>query len=253
MRRNLIVTTLALAALPLFGQDRGTRHVPGSGVIDEPGSYIITGGLPGKSNAGTIVIAANDVSLNLNGHTLSGQGGNQGIGVHIRSASGVRVTNGNLSNFAVGLLVEGSRNVHIENLLVRGQGLAVSAPPPETGIMIIQSRNVAVVNNGFYNVGLGVFVRGGMSSGNRIAGNTITAGTNGALGICYNPAPADSSGPRGDLVYGNLITGFGTGIQMSENSAANVLKENTIAYRMMAVDIRNVTNLDIDNTKVQLP
>jgi hypothetical protein len=34
---------------------------------------------------------------------------------------------------------------------------------------------------------------------------------------------------------------------------ANVTKENTIAYRVMAVDFKNATNLDMNNTKVQLP
>src|SRR5687767_15493083 len=49
---------------------------------------------------------------------------------------------------------------------------------------------------------LGVFVRGGGSGGNRIAGNTITGGEDGQLGICYNPTDTGgSAGPAGDLVY----------------------------------------------------
>ena len=50
--------------------------------------------------------------------------------------------------------------------------------------------------------GLGIFVRGGMSTGNRIANNTITAGSNGIFAICYNPTPDDPMGPRGRYDYG---------------------------------------------------
>jgi parallel beta-helix repeat protein len=116
----------------------------------------------------------------------------------------------------------------------RGEGPAVTAPPPETGIMIVQSKNVVVTRNSIFNTGLGIFVRGGGSSGNRIEGNTVTGGSNALLGVCYNPAPGDPMGPRGDLFRANLISGFGVGIQMSPSSMANVTQENTIVFRMAA-------------------
>jgi hypothetical protein len=171
----------------------------------------------------------------------------------IDGARGVKVFNGSLSNLAFGVIVNNSNNVVLQDLRIRAQGLPITALPPETGVMIVQSKNVVVADNAIYNIGLGIFVRGGSSGGNRIANNTITANTNGALGICYNPAGGDSRGPRGDLIEGNLITGFPTGISISEASMSNVFRGNTIAYLSADVSNMNETNIVSDNTAVQLP
>jgi hypothetical protein len=245
------MAALALT-LPLTAQDRGSRNVPSHGFITEPGNYVLAGNL-GPSFGAAITNSASDVSLDLNGRSLTGPGGNRGTGILISNASGVRVFNGNIANYGFGVVVEGSRSVRLEGIHIRGLGLAVTAPPPEVGIMIVQSRNVVVEHNALYNVGLGVFVRGGMSWGNRIAGNTITAGTNGVFGICYNPAPGDPQGPTGDLIGGNLISGFPVGVQLSDNSASNVFKGNTIAFTNSAFESRNLSNMDLENTKVRLP
>lgn len=251
-------TKAAIAAIVMCGlavaKDEG-RPVPGNGVIDSPGNYVLQGDRRSFSTGrAAIEITASDVTLDLNGTMISGPGGKLGVGVRIMGASGVRVTNGLLSNLAFGVIVMNSRNVVLKDLQIRGEGLPIVALPPETAIMIVQSRNVVVEDNAIYNTGLGIFVRGGMSTGNRIANNTITAGMNGALGICYNPADADPMGPRGDLIYGNVVSGFGTGIQASASSVANVFKANTIFYRTgKAVELMNDTNMDMDNVKVMLP
>ncbi len=251
-------TRAAMAAIVMCGlavAGDGARPVPGTGVIDSPGNYILQGDRRSFSTGrAAIEISASDVTLDLNGTMIAGPGGKVGVGVRIIGASGVRVKNGLLSNLAFGVIVMNSRNVVLKNLQIRGQGLPIVALPPETAIMIVQSRNVVVEDNAIYNTGLGIFVRGGMSGGNRIANNTLTAGTNGALGICYNPADGDPMGPRGDLIYGNLVSGFGTGIQASDMSMANVFKSNTLLYRGgMAIELLNSTNMDMDNVKLMLP
>jgi parallel beta-helix repeat protein len=151
------------------------------------------------------------------------------------------------------VIVENSNDVTLANLHIRGEGLTVTAPPPETAIMVMQSRGVVIRNNTIYNTGLGVFVRGGRSGGNLITGNTITGGTNAILGICYNPTDSDMNGPRGDLISDNLISGFNIGIQFSDRSMANLSRGNTIAYRSMAFDIRNNTNKEVGSESAQLP
>jgi len=249
---KLFVITLALTTA-LIAQDRGARAVPQWGIIDTPGNYVLLNDATQRSNGVGILITASNVSIDLNGNAVTGPGGSRGTGIHIRGANGVRVSNGHIVNHAFGVIVESSNNVMLTKLQISGEGLAVPAPPPETAIMILQSKNVVVKDNSIYNTGLGIFVRGGRSWGNRIENNTITGGTNAALGICYNPAPNDPQGPRGDLVAHNLVTGFNIGLQFSDNSMANVTKENTIAYRVSAVDFKNASNLDMNNTKIQLP
>jgi hypothetical protein len=241
-----IVSLLVVCAAAVSAQDHA-RPVFNGEIIDSPGNYSLI------RDIGAVVISANDVTLDLNGYSINGPGGRNGTGVTIRGARGVEVFGGSISDFGFGLVVENSANVVLRNLRIRAQGLAVPAPPPETGIMIVQSSNVVVEKNALYNVGLGVFVRGGMSRGNRIANNTITAGTNGALGICYNPAPTDPLGPRGDLVYNNLVSGFNTAVALSDMSVANVFRENTLIYRIAAFTSPNASNMDLDNTKVVLP
>jgi parallel beta-helix repeat protein len=248
---NTRTLILFAASLTLAGQERGAQSVPGTGIIDQPGNYVLVANGNARASM-AIAITASGVSLDLNGHELSGPGGLRGTGIQIRGASGVRVFNGTLANNAFNVVVENSANVELRNLLIRGQGIAVAAPPPEVGIMIVQSRNVVVENNAIYNVGLGVFVRGSRSWGNRIANNTITAGSNGLLGVCYNPAPGDPGTPRGDLISGNLITGFNTGVQFTMPSRANILRDNAIAYLMMAVENQTGMNEDVNNAKVQL-
>jgi hypothetical protein len=55
------------------------------------------------------------------------------------------------------------------------------------------------------------------------------------------------------LIEGNLITGFPTGISISEASMSNVFRGNTIAYLSADVSNMNETNIVSDNTAVQLP
>jgi hypothetical protein len=254
----MTTTSAAMAAMltlagALFGAQDG-RPVPGTGIIDMPGNYVLQGDRRSFSNErAALQILSNDVTLDLNGFSLNGPGGKMGVGLRINGARGVRVMNGIISNQAFGVMVNNSSNVMITGLLIRGEGLPILSAPPETAIMIVQSRNVVVEHNAIYNTGLGIFVRGGMSGGNRIAHNTLSAGTNGALGICYNPADTDPKGPSGDLVYGNSISGFGTGIQASATSTYNVFKGNTIFFTGgTAVELLNPMNMDMDNTKVDL-
>jgi hypothetical protein len=248
-----VIALLLGAGLPIFGQNRH-QPIATRGTIDSPGSYVLIRDLTINSAADSAIrITASGVTLDLNGYQISGPGGNMGVGITIAGASGVKVTNGSLSALAMGVVVMNSNNVSLSGLQIRGQDVAVTAPPPEVGVMIVQSKAVSVENNVISNVGLGVFVRGGQSGGNRIMNNTITAGMNGLLAICYNPAPGDDNGPRGDLIDNNLMSGFGTGLSFSSMSLYNVVKDNTIFYKTSAFESASATNQDLMNTKMQLP
>ena len=114
------------------------------------------------------------------------------------------------------------------------------------GLPIRGISEVVVTNNSIYSTGLGIFVRGGRSSGNRISDNTITAGTGfAALGICYNPTPSDSHGPRGDLISGNVITSYPTSLQFSPKSLSNVAMGNSFIYITEGFS-GNTTDMDVN-------
>ena len=92
-----------------------------------------------------------------------------------------------------------------------------------------------------------------MSSGNRIANNTVTAGSNGIFAICYNPTPDDPMGPRGDTITGNLLSGYSIGVSLVSTSGNNVFWGNTIVFKNSAWESLNATNLFQDNVEMQLP
>jgi Periplasmic copper-binding protein (NosD) len=258
MKPSLSLVLAVAAVVPcLTAQSQMPRSLQvnfsGTTVIDEPGAYIMPRDMDIPNDRVAIDITASGVTLDLGGRSLRGPGGKLGTGIRINNAQGVRIYNGRISNFAFNVTVANSANVVIKDLQITGQGLVITAPPPEVGIMIVQSRGVTVENNSLYNVGLGIFVRGGMSFGNRIAHNIVTAGMNGIIGICYNPAPGDPTGPRGDLLYANHVTGYATGIQMATSAPANVLQNNFVAHRGKGIENLNTTNVVEGNTQILLP
>jgi hypothetical protein len=235
----------------VFAQ-RVQRFIASNTVLEEPGTYILVRDLSAAGDA-AITIRASNVTLDLNGNRISGPGTNTGTGILVSGATGVTIKNGYLRDHGFGVTVMNSNSVTLERLSITGRGIAVAAPPPEVGIMIVNSKAVTVKHNNIYSVGLGVFVRGTESRGNHIFENTITANLNGLLGICYNPAPGGTGGPRGDTVERNAISGFENAIQVNAGGP-NVFKNNTLLYLMQAFEIAEGNMVeDIDNTKVELP
>jgi nitrous oxidase accessory protein NosD len=222
--------------------------------ITRPGSYRLQRDLRLREAGAAVTITAGGVSLDLAGHTLAGPGGTVGTGILIEGADGVSVRNGTLGGFAFGVQVVNSTNVKVQSLQISGAD-AGGPPPGEVGVLILNSRGVEVFRNVITQVFLGVFVRGGGSGGNRIAENTLSAGVNGQLGICYNPDGLGTpAGPRGDLVYNNLVSGFNIGVQTSAESAGNIFRENDIAFRQQAVQELSPAGANVfaENTAVDL-
>jgi parallel beta-helix repeat protein len=244
---------LPLLAAALVAQPSGLRSIASPTTIDQSGSYILTADLfiPGSVGVG-IAITASDVWLDLNGHTITAPGNLSGAGIRIVNAQNVTVKNGNIVNALMGAVVMNSINVRLEGLNIRSTGMPPTAPPPEIGIMLVQTRNSVVQNNMIYNAALGIFVRGSRSFGNRIEGNTILGTTTGAFGICYNPADGDTNAPKGDLVTRNLIRGYNVAVQISSRADYNVITGNTLLYAVEGILNENATNVAKDNTLVKI-
>jgi len=214
--------------------DEGPSNSGGKLVITRPGSYTLRRGIKVREPGDAVVITASDVSLDLNGHTLMGPGGKQGVGVRIEDATGVRVHGGIIARFGTGVQVAGSSNVRVEGLQIYAED-GGGPPPGEVGILILNSRGVSIERNLISQTFLGIFVRGAASAGNRIAFNTLTGGANGQIGICYNPdGSGDPTGPSGDLVYNNLSSRWNVGIQTSAGTSGNIFRENALAYFQVA-------------------
>jgi hypothetical protein len=255
---SVVRTAVLAAAAGLLSQaayaQTGVRPISKPTVIREPGSYILTRSLSLESVGSAIVIAADNVTVNLNGHTLSGPGGKQGVGVLVEGASGAHVFGGIVTRFGTGVEVRDANNVRIDALHIQGED-AGGPPPGEVGVLILNSRAVFVERNVISRTFLGIFVRGGGSGGNRIAENTLTGDAAGQLAICYNPdgSDPDAAGPSGDLVYNNLISRWNLGIQTSTGTFGNVFRENDIAYFQTAIqELGPGQNVFEENTTVAI-
>ena len=248
----LLLLSATAAAFAQADARRPLQFNSGSpAVISEPGTYVLTRDISTRSGT-ALMITANNVTLDLNGFTLQGPGQQVGNGIVISGATGVRVTNGIIADFGFGVMVANSNNVTLRDLSIRAAGQPPIAPPPATGIMIVQSKSVVVEDNNLYNVGLGIFVRGGRSFGNRISNNTITSASNGIFGICYNPTDSDPMAPRGDVISGNHIFGYATGIQMAATSSFNVIRANTVAASSTGIDNAASSNVVDGNWSLKL-
>lgn len=215
------------------------------------------------SNGDGIVITASNVTLNLNGNRVSTNSGGTGRGIVVSGASGVSIKNGKVGGFNSNVMIVNSTNVVAESLQIVGRGLAPNNGPSEIGVQIVNGRAVAVNKNVISSVNLGIFVRGGGSTGNRIFENVIVGGAipaNNLLGICYNPAPnAGTDGPRGDNIYNNVITRFGFAIAISPGSISSIFNENNLAsfnggFREPgALTTNGGTNVSEGNIEVTIP
>lgn len=266
-----LLTLLFLSVIPQFAHANndwnrmsdGRRAVNRAGAwINEPGSYILRYDLIAGSGDG-LVITASGVTIDLNGFEIETRSKGAGRGIFVDGASGVTIKNGRVGGFLTNVMLTNATNVTVQDLQIVGGGLAPSGGPSEIGIQLINTRAALLKGNTISSVNLGIFVRGGGSTGNRITENNIIGGAvpaNNLLGVCYNPAPTGgTAGPRGDLIYNNHITRFGYAFAMSEFSIYNVIRDNTFASFIGGIRETNLlrgnggTNVAQDNIDVVIP
>jgi parallel beta-helix repeat protein len=252
-------STLAFAD-DSWGGKSGDRPIVRSAVITEPGAYVL---LRDITSTEPIRILASGVTLDLNGHQLSASTKGAGIGIGVEGATGVTIKNGRVGGFMMNVRLMNSTNVTVSDLSIVGADLAPSGGPSEMGIVLLNARASFIKGNTISNVNLGIFVRGGGSTGNRIFENLVVGGptqANSLLGICYNPAPTGgTAGPTGDLIYNNHIARFGYAIAISEFSRSNIFRDNTLASYVGGIRETQFlkgnggTNVAADNIDVVIP
>jgi parallel beta-helix repeat protein len=270
-----ILAATLLTALPAAAREEiveiraaGTRRAPL--VLDSPGRYRVVNDIV-VASGDAIVIRGSNVNLDLNGHFVSTESPQTGRGIVIEGARGAWVGNGQVGKFNMNVAVLDSVNVSVEKLLIDGQGVPPVNPMQarEMGIVLVNSRGTVIQHNTISSVNLGIFIRGGQATGNRIQGNTVVGGgtpANNLLGICYNPAPGAGDredpnvpGPRGDVIYGNHIARFGYAVGISAGSLANIFRGNTFAsfngpFMEPETLVENGgTNVNAENIAVPIP
>ena len=233
IRTSALLAILALSSLSAFAQSNQAL------TLERPGVYVLNRDIM-VEEGDAVSITASGVTLDLNDHTISTRKPGTGSGVFVRNAKGVKIKNGKIGAFHFNVNLSNVQNVRVEDLQIVGNGLAPSGGPVEIGILMVGALGCRISDNTLTSMNLGIFVRGGDSTGNRIFNNTVTGGSvaaNNVLGLCYNPAPggaATSPGPVGDLIYNNHITRYLDAVSFSPGSKANIFRDNTLAYFNLA-------------------
>lgn len=168
-----------------------------------------------------IVIAASNVTLNLNGHRLSGPF--------------------NLMGSGAGVAVEGQRNVSVENGSIAGflYGVRAGSAPGQPGSDRFRLRNMAILDNGFR----GVTVRGA----NAVVENVTVERTGGthlfpdASAIGIDIAGPDCSVRDNRVMETHPVgNGDGSGIWLAPNSERCAVMRNEFQNTFRNGDTRTV-------------
>ena len=187
-----------------------------------------------------IVIGADGITLDLNGHTIDGNnalvdpcpdGEFCDVGVLNDGHNGVKVTNGSVKEFAIGVFILSSRRSRVmgtsssENaffgfIVVESARIGIrnssgndNIPPEGDGLGLFGSHNIRVVGNTFNRNGLGIHVED--STGNVIRGNVISR--NEGPGIIMQ---ADRNQLRGNVCRRNgicILVASGSGNTIARN------------------------------------
>ncbi len=185
----------------------------------------------GPCNSDGLRIGASNVTLDLNGHTISGVPGltGEGVGVVVRGKRGVVVKNGTIRDFDTGVLLRRSKmklttNTKVVNLAVLSNGL----PQP----------SAAELGNGIALFG---------ANNNLIEGNTVSG--NIAAGISAEEATGNTiRGNRvnenGRMDQQNCLVQLGLGIRLLTLASGNTIVDNEVSR-----NTSNGVNLSFDDTR----
>jgi hypothetical protein len=260
--RAVIAVALAAIALHLVAADALASHVRCGDVITHDAT--LDGDLVGCPGNG-IEIGAPNITLDLAGHTISGQAGSGSVGVLDVGDDGATVANGTVEQFGYGVYLYGVDGALVRGLDVRddGNGIVLSGQPTSN---LVEQNVVTGFGRGFQ-VGTGITVDEGTWSGgqtyrpaaNRVEHNTVEGRELSGAGISvvaadanqistndvsihsyapgisvagfYSPDPSGANSSVGNRVEQNEVSGAGflEGVVMASLANDNVVEANDIS------------------------
>ena len=188
-RTGSVVRFVGLALAVALGRDAlaAPKNIKTCTMIPDSGSYVLTANLSAAGDC--LVVAADFVTIDLNGFTIAGNGSGSGIRSDGDFRQGIRITNGTIRGFQTGvdfaftgaqitverLHVIGNSNVGIG---VNQQALVKDCVLAENGDGInVGARSLLTGNDSSFNTASGIAA----GVGSTIIGNTV--GVNGNNGL----------------------------------------------------------------------
>ena len=184
---------------------------------------------------GGLVIGADNVTINLNGHTLAGSG--TGIGIDVSGVTGVTIKDGTIRNFMTGIRSFNAAELTIKNNQLRQNTDGIDFQAGSHGSTIKENQFSG-------NRTRAIMLRADVTQ-NTVKDNTFTGDR---VGILLN-------GGTYHTVKDNIVTGTTlAGIRIGVTATSNVLKDNTLTLNPAAIEFLTSTdgsavgNVFIENT-----
>ena len=175
-----------------------------------------------------LVIGADNVTIDLNGFTLSGTAAaGDGPGILIEGRTGVTVKNGTVTAFDTGVSVEGGSGNTLTSLALLGN--RGTGDYGEGALLFASTRNTVsnsqVRNNGPYS-GISLLrASGNLIENNQITGNNQSSTNTSGIRLENVGVAASNS----NTVRNNLVQGSGLdGIQLFAGASDNVIASNSV-------------------------
>lgn len=216
--------------------------------ITVSGNYCFTGDLVSAAagSSAAVTIAADNVQLDLNAHTLIGPGGSSaGYGIYAIAQRGLRVRNGTLRGFSYGVFITdsttgippnpsgASREHEISNLRVEGATV---------GISLLGQFSDVHDNSVFDSTSTGIYAASG-----------YVIGTSGAVNVRGNQV-FNTVSPTGATVSGIFAAGVGSVVQ---DNLVSTLRGSSSSAGIFAAGsaliVSNNRETDLGNPSTQQP
>lgn len=158
-----------------------------------------------------LIVGADGITINLNGHTITGPG--SGVGINVPNRTGVLIVGGTVRNFLAGVQLVNSTAIVVKDNRFTGNQDAV--------FLIGTSWSTVKENTAWQNTRVGVMLRpSGIrnSTQNVVVENTLTDNTNGIILV---------DTPTGNTIKENRISASSNaGINVNGAVSGNAIKEN---------------------------
>jgi parallel beta-helix repeat protein len=242
----LLMSGIGLGAAQAQSPQNSPTPISACTTLGAAGSYVVTNDLPGSA-LGCIDITAANVTLDLGGHTLAGDGQGNGVGVRVfAGALNARIANGTINGFAYGIFADapytqiyrltvsnsasgGILLTHATNSQIDGSYISNSGM---YGISLADSHGASVTNTRLFSDGVyGVWLNG--ASNSFLARNQIGPAGNAGIYLGCSPNAAFlaancAANTHNDIVFNTIDAGQGIGIALSLQASDSLITNNTV-------------------------
>jgi parallel beta-helix repeat protein len=203
-----------------------------------------------------LIVGADGITVDLNGHTITGTG--VGSGVSAAGRTSVLITGGTIRNFLIGVQLSASTGITIKQIGVTGN---------RDGIFLIgSSGNTIKENTAWQNSRVGVMLRPGAirnSTRNLVKENTLFDNANGVILVetpidnvfkeniisrSSRAAIALNGGVSGNLIKENTLGDNAAGILFNIGATGLLPSANTLAENMITTNACGLQGSTTGNT-----